>query len=240
MKKKAAKSTLTNENKRVPRSNRAESEDFLTSPTHTRPLITGGLAKNTLGQRIKTVREARGLTLKDISSRIGINEKTLKLIESDDFAPPLGQLIKLGKALDTQMGYFISPGVDKPMTVVRRSQRRPIARHGESRSAIFGYTYEALAPEKANRAMEPFIVTLIPTNTDDTSIHDGQEFIFVLEGKVKVQVGALVELLSPGDAVYYDSNLPHVVKAGNKQKATILAVIYTELNKSVKNKANNT
>jgi transcriptional regulator with XRE-family HTH domain len=230
MKKKTASSILTTKKHSLRRRNQSEPEDFLTPPAYTRPSIINKRAGSSLGQRIKTAREGRGLTLKDISSRIGVDEKTLKLIESDDFAPPLGLLIKMGKTLDTQMGYFISPGVDKPITVVRRSQRRPIARHGESRSAIFGYTYESLAPEKANRAMEPFIVTLIPTDTDETSIHDGQEFIFVLDGEVKVQVGTRVELLGQGDAVYYDSNLPHVVKAGGKQKATILAVIYTELN----------
>lgn len=228
MKKKNAKSILTAEREDTCRSKEAESEDFLTAPAHTGPVKTGKRAGSSLGQRIKTVREDRGFTLKDISSRIGITEKMLKLIESDDLTPPLGQLIKLGKALDMKMGYFISPGVDKPLTVVRRYQRRPIARHGEKRSAKFGYTYESLAPEKANRAMEPFIVTLLPTDADESSIHDGQEFIFVLDGEIKVQVGTHVELLSSGDAVYYDSNRPHVVKAGGQKQATILAVIYTE------------
>jgi quercetin dioxygenase-like cupin family protein len=176
---------------------------------------------------MKAARELRGLTLSDISSRTGIDIETLKLIEANKIAPPLGQLIRLGKALDMKMGYFISPGLDKPITVVRKDQRQAIARHGQKKSQQYGYSYESLAPEKANRMMEPFIVTLMPTEADEFSNHDGQEFLFVLEGDIKIQVGDHAEFLQQGDAVYYDSNQPHLVKAAGDTKARILAVLHT-------------
>ncbi len=169
----------------------------------------------------------RGLSLDDISSRTGIDVATLNRIELNEILPPLGQLIKLGKALDMKMGYFISPGVDKPVTIVRKGQGQAVARYGKKKSQQFGYIYESLAPEKANRLMEPFIVTLLPTETDEFSAHDGQEFIYVLEGDMKVRIGNLTETLHPGDAIYYDSNQPHLVKAATKAKTTILAVLYT-------------
>ena len=198
-------------------------EDFLTDASHLAP--AGG--KEALGERIRSAREMRGLTLEDISSRTGIDVATLKGIESNEIAPPLGQLIRLGKALDMKMGYFISPGVDKPMTVVRKDQGKAVARYGKKKSQQYGYSYESLAPEKADRMMEPFIVTLLPTDAEEFSSHDGQEFIFVLEGEMKVQVGDKVEFLKPGDAVYYDSTQPHLVKSATKTKARILAVLYT-------------
>jgi transcriptional regulator with XRE-family HTH domain len=206
----------------------AEHEDFLTAPTHLRRPQAKKMEKGSLGERIRKVRESHGLTLKDISSRTGIDVGALKLMESGEMAPPLGQLIKLGKALDMKMGYFISPGVDKPMTVVRKDQRQTVSRHAEKKGAQYGYLYESLAPEKANRAMEPFIVTLLPTEAEEFSSHDGQEFIFVLDGEVKVQVGSQAEFLHSGDAVYYDSKQPHLVKAVGEKKTRILAVIYAE------------
>jgi quercetin dioxygenase-like cupin family protein len=126
-----------------------------------------------------------------------------------------------------KMGYFISPGVDKPMTVVRRGRGQAVARYGKKKSEQYGYIYESLAPEKANRMMEPFIVTLLPTDAEEFSAHDGQEFLFVLEGEMKVQVKDQTELLHPGDAVYYDSSQPHLVKSATGAKTTILAVLYT-------------
>lgn len=182
--------------------------------------------RGSLGGRIRKARETRGLTLKDISSRTGIDVDTLRHMESNEMTPPLGQLIRLGKALDMKMGYFISPGVDKPMTVVRADQRRPVSRHGEKRSEQYGYLYESLAPEKGNRLMEPFIVTLLPTDAEEFSTHDGQEFLFVLEGEMKVQVGDQTDFLRSGDAVYYDSNQPHLVKSVGGGKTRILAVLY--------------
>jgi transcriptional regulator with XRE-family HTH domain len=199
-------------------------EDFITDASRIAPVKA--LAKEGLGERIRTAREMRGLSLDDISSRTGIDVLTLNRIESNQIMPPLGQLIKLGKALDMKMGYFISPGVDKPMTVVRKGQGQAVARYGKQKSQQYGYTYESLAPEKANRMMEPFIVTLLPTDADEFSTHDGEEFIYVLEGEMKVQVGDRTELLHPGDAVYYDSTEPHLVKSATKGKTTILAIIY--------------
>ncbi len=200
--------------------------DLLTDVSRVRPPEAMDRERGYLGERIRKAREMRGLTLEDISNRTGIDVDTLKRMESGEMTPPLGQLIRLGKALDMKMGYFISPGVDKPMTVVRTDQRQPISRYGEKRSEQYGYVYECLAPEKANRLMEPFIVTLLPTDAEEFSTHDGQEFLFVLEGEMKVQVGDQIEFLRSGDAVYYDSNQPHLVKSVGGNKTTILAVLY--------------
>ena len=202
-------------------------DDFITTDSPVSTEKTLQREREGLGERIRTAREMRGLSLSDISSRTGIDTASLKRIESNEIQPPLGQLIKLGKALDMKMGYFISPGVDKAMTVVRKGQGQAIARYGKKKSQQQGYVYESLAPEKANRMMEPFIITLMPADTDELSMHDGQEFIYVLEGDMRVQVGGQTELLHAGDAIYYDSNQPHLVKAATKAKTTILAVLHT-------------
>jgi len=75
--------------------------------------------------------------------------------------------------------------------------------------------------------MEPFIVTLVPTDTEEFSTHAGQEFLYVLEGEMKVQVGDRIEFLKPGDAVYYDSDQPHLVRCAGTTVTKILAVLYT-------------
>jgi quercetin dioxygenase-like cupin family protein len=128
-----------------------------------------------------------------------------------------------------KMGYLISPGTDETVTVVHKDERRPVSRYGEAKSMLCGYSYESLAPEKAERFMEPFIVTLVPTETEDFSTHAGQEFLYVLAGEVKVQVGDRVDLLRPGDAAYYDSVEPHLVRCVGTSPAQILAVLYTGL-----------
>jgi transcriptional regulator with XRE-family HTH domain len=204
----------------------AGGEDFLTDSSPRSGFGIPSSEKETLGDRVRRAREERGLTLQDLSSRTGISAETIERVEANKMIPPLGELIKLGKAVEMKMGYFISPGTEKPITVVRAHSRPMISRHGQAHREQYGYFYESLAPAKANRLMEPFLVTLIPSSGESFSQHDGQEFIFVLEGEVATRVGEQKEILGPGDAVYYDSSFPHLVKCSGAKPAKILAVLY--------------
>jgi transcriptional regulator with XRE-family HTH domain len=209
-----------------PKGRAAKHDDLLTDLANLSRTEAANEGGESLGDRIRRVREIRGLAIKDLGSRTGIDTDTLTRIESGKVVPALGQLVRLGKALDMKMGYFISPGIDKPMTVIRKHERRPVSRYGEAKSMLYGYSYESLAPDKANRLMEPFIVTLAPTEREEFSTHAGQEFLYVLEGEIKVQVGDHVDSLKPGDAVYYDSNQPHLVRCAGTSPARVLAVLY--------------
>jgi transcriptional regulator with XRE-family HTH domain len=182
-----------------------------------------------VGERVKRVRESRGLSLEDISLRTDIDVSMLKQIEEGAFAPPLGTVIKLAKALEMKIGYFISGEDDRAYTIVRRDDRRVVSRYDSKRAKYYGYEYESLAPHKKDRHMEPFLVTLEPAETEEErSAHDGQEFIFVLEGNMEVRLGEEIHILEPGDTIYYDSTIPHLVKCHGKKTTKILAVLYAE------------
>jgi len=205
-----------------------EPHDYLTDPTFLaqRPETEG--APSSLGQRIRAIRRQRGLSLQDLSSRTGIQIQLLEEVERDEYTPPLGELIRLGKALEMKMGYFISPAAARPYTVVRAHERQTVARFASGDQAHQGYVYESLAAEKEGRMMEPFIVTMHPSDVQEMSSHDGQEFIYVLEGSMEVILGGVKEILEPGDAIYYDSAQPHLVKCHGEQVTRILAVLYAE------------
>jgi len=182
-----------------------------------------------VGERVKQVREKRELSLKDVSQRTGIDEITLQHIEEGSLMPPLGTVIKLAKALEMKMGYFISGDEEKPYTIVRSQDRKAISRFDSRKGKHYGYAYESLAPYKKDRHMEPFLVTLEPASTEmERSTHDGQEFIFVLNGKMEVRLEEAIYILEPGDAIYYDSTVPHLVKCHGVETTKILAVLYSE------------
>ena len=182
-----------------------------------------------VGERVKAVREKRGLTLQDISQRTDIDIPFLGEIEKGEVAPPLGVVIKLAKALEMKMGYFISGEENRPYTIVRRDDRKVISRYDSKKAKHYGYEFESLAPHKTDRHMEPFMVTLEPTDTEEErSAHDGQEFIYVLEGNMGVIYGEERYVLEPGDSIYYDSTVPHLVKCHGDKKTKIVAVFYAE------------
>lgn len=205
---------------------RDEERDFMESIGQESP--QENLTLN-VGERVKGVREKRGLSLLDISRRTGIDVSLLSEIEEGQSAPPLGTIIKLAKALEMKMGYFISGEELRPFTIVRRGDRKTVSRYDSKRDKHYGYGYESLAPYKRDRHMEPFLVTLQPAATEEErSAHDGQEFIFVLTGSMEVRLGEEIHVLEPGDAIYYDSTVPHLVKCHGQETTKILAVLYTE------------
>jgi quercetin dioxygenase-like cupin family protein len=75
--------------------------------------------------------------------------------------------------------------------------------------------------------MEPFIVDIEPGALQEMSNHEGEEFILVLEGSLKLEYGKISETLNTGDSVYYDSIVPHRVLSTDSNAVKILAVIYT-------------
>lgn len=193
-------------------------------------LVAGGETEpedmSSVGERVRLIREEKGLTLADVASRTGFAPDYIGRIESNEVFPPLGTLIKLGKALDMNMGYFLSGGENKPYAMVRSHQGTQIARRAASDDQKYGYTYHTLAPGKADRSMEPFLVTLEPSEEETLSSHEGQEFIYVLNGRMEVILGEDRLVLFPGDSIYYDSKIPHMVRCLDSPQARILAVLY--------------
>ncbi|HMK66131.1 MAG TPA: XRE family transcriptional regulator, partial [Thermodesulfobacteriota bacterium] len=151
---------------------------------------TGQTISPDLGIRLKEARESRGLSPFDIYLRTDIQTDQLSRIEKGEIHPPLGTVIKLAKALDKKIDYFISGEEGATFTIVRKENREVTSRFDSGREKHYGYEYESLAPLKTDRYMEPFLVTLEPSETDEErSTHDGQEFIFVLQGEMEVRLG---------------------------------------------------
>ena len=181
-----------------------------------------------MGMRVKKARESRGLSIFDLYLRTDIDVETLSQIEEGKVVPPLGTVIKLAKALDLKMGYFISGEEAKAYTIVRRDDRKKTSRYDPSKEKQYGYAYESLAPLKTDRTMEPFMVTLEPSEVEEErSTHDGQEFIFVFQGEMEVRLGEEIHILKQGDSIYYNSTVPHLVKCHGKETTKILAVLTT-------------
>lgn len=183
-------------------------------------------SREQIGDRIKRLRVEKGLSLTELSQLTGFDEQTLKAIESNTISPQLGTVIKLSKALDSALQRLISSEGEKLYTVTRRKERKASSRSSSLRSPRPAYAYMSLAPEVKGRHMEALMVRLEASADEERSVHSGEEFIFVLEGNVVLNIGDDRFVLEPGDSAYYLSTTAHVLTAEHGP-ATILAVIYS-------------
>ncbi len=180
-----------------------------------------------VGEKIKELRESLNLSLKDIAEKTGFSTAYLSQVENHLISPPLGALIKIAHSLGIEIGRFFNQSGKAPFTIVRKDERQPTSRVSSKEGVRYGYSYESLAPDKVNRHMEPFLVTLEPAAKRSMPYnHEGEEFLFVLEGRVEIQLGEYTDILDPGDSIYYDSTVPHRVSCLDETPAKIVAVIY--------------
>jgi transcriptional regulator with XRE-family HTH domain len=182
-----------------------------------------------VGERIRELRETKGLSLREVADLTGFSTALLSQMENHLISPSLGTLIKLSKALEVNLGYFFGEGPGEPYAIVRKDERKKVSRFASKNGVKYGYSYESLGFEKKDRHMEPFLVTLEPATIKSakTSIHEGEEFIFVLEGEMEVTLGNHTDILYSGDSIYYDSTIPHRVQCRKDKETKILAVLYT-------------
>jgi transcriptional regulator with XRE-family HTH domain len=182
-----------------------------------------------IGEKIRELRETKGLSLKEMADVTGFSTALLSQMENHLISPSLGTLIKISRALDVHLGYFFGEGPGEPYTIVRKDERKKISRFASKDGVKYGYSYESLGFEKKDRHMEPFLVTLEPATVKSakTSTHEGEEFIFVLEGEMEVILGDHTDILYPGDSIYYDSTIPHRVQCRKDKETKIVAVLYT-------------
>ncbi|MBL7966531.1 MAG: cupin domain-containing protein [Prolixibacteraceae bacterium] len=186
-------------------------------------------AEKTVGEKIKQIREMKKVSIEELAERSGMEISLIQKIEQDKNVPSLAPLIKIARALGVRLGTFLDDSDSYGPVVVRSGKHHKGVRFtSQSSEAREHLNFFSLAFDKAGRNMEPFIVEIEPGTKSDymLSSHEGEEFIYVLEGEVEINYGKETYQLSKGDSIYLDSIVLHNVHAGNKQPARILAVVY--------------
>jgi transcriptional regulator with XRE-family HTH domain len=184
-----------------------------------------------LGQKIKTLRQRKGLSLQQMADKSSLSVPLLSQIESEVVAPPVATLLKISRALNVNIGYFFQEEESgKRAVIVRKNERKQVFRRIHEDPSKVGYYYESLAYPKADKHMEPFQVQFEVKKKEDLIFfnHKGEEFVFVLEGQLECNYEDETFILDPGDSLYFDSGCPHAFRAVGKKSALAIDVIYAE------------
>lgn len=183
-----------------------------------------------IGEKIKQFREMRLISIEDLAINANMDTAQLRKIEEDGIIPSLGPLIRIARAMGVRIGTFLDDiGQVGPVMVKAGAEQSTISFASSDPATRQHLNFYSLAADKAGRHMEPFIVDIHPSQESDykLSSHEGEEFIFVLDGDIEINYGKEVYRLSKGDSIYYDSIVMHNVHAGSDQPAKILAIVYT-------------
>jgi transcriptional regulator with XRE-family HTH domain len=185
--------------------------------------------EKTVGEKIKQIRDMKKVSVEELAARSGMEPDMIQKIEQEKNVPSLAPLVRIARALGVRLGTFLDDSDNFGPVVVRSGEYHKGARFtSQSSEAREHLNFFSLAFDKAGRNMEPFIVDIEPGLKSDymLSSHEGEEFIFVLEGEVEINYGKEIYRLAKGDSIYLDSIVLHNVHAGDHQPAKILAVVY--------------
>lgn len=175
---------------------------------------------------LKTLRKRKEITLQELSDMTGLTKGYLSKVERSEKAPPYSTLKKITEALEVEITAIFTENIEAP-----ESTRISFSRAGESRriketSRLSGYDYEVLAARKPGKSMEPFII-YAPPKIRKMYSHEGEEFIYVLDGELEFVFGKRKFTMEKGDNVYFDACVPHSGRSLGKTKARLLVVIYS-------------
>lgn len=184
-----------------------------------------------VGFKIKGIRESKNISIEQLSERSGLSVDQITSIENEQYLPSLGPLIKVARALGVRLGTFLDDNDSLGPVVCRaeeREQNSSISFSNDATDARKHMEYHPLAKQKTGRHMEPFIIDIQPSEEKEfkLSAHEGEEFIYVMEGEVEIEYGKEKYVLKEGDSIFYDSIVKHHVHGGMGKSAKILAVIY--------------
>jgi transcriptional regulator with XRE-family HTH domain len=172
-----------------------------------------------LGNRIRVRRKELSFSLRELASKTGLTASFLSQIERNLTNPSLESLRKISDALEVPIFFFLAePAIKSP--IVRRDRRLKLTLPESN------LTYELLSPD-LNRQMEPFLAELEPGEEkfNFPLRQQTEEFIYVLQGQLEIQLGGDVYLLSPGDSIYFEGPLLRLLAARGDIPLRFISVI---------------
>ena len=181
-----------------------------------------------VGERIRKMREAQALTREEVCGLAGLSLDRLGAFEEGREVPSVGVVIKLSRVLGSKVGGLLHGGGSAPdaLTVCRAGEVGVGYDQGDTDQ---GYTYQCLTrPGTPGHGMEPFLLTFDPRATDAKPLaHDGQEFVYVLEGEIELFYDGERRTLRPGDSAYLEATRPHLFRGLGPTPSRMLAVVWS-------------
>ena len=175
-----------------------------------------------IAARLRGLRDAMDWSEDDLAAKTGITAALVRDYESGGMEIPVSFLTDVAHAAGVSLTELIT-GADAHLhnyAITPKGQGLSVRRRKD-------YDYWSLAARMDNRIMEPFLVRVPPQEQKDLTFnsHNGQEFIYMLEGRLELWMSEKAHILEPGDCIIFDSHIPHALRGLDGKDALFLDVL---------------
>lgn len=167
-----------------------------------------------IGPRLRALRRGRGWTLEELAERAGMSPSTLSRLESGKRQASLELVLPLARQLGIGLDDLVTPAAPDPRV------RRPVIHRD-------GLEIAPLAPEGSPVAT--YRITYRPVATPPPlRVHDGYEWLYVLSGRLRLQLGDQDLVLARGESAEFDTRIPHAISATGSRPAQVISIFNSE------------
>ena len=182
------------------------------------------IAEKHIGDLIRRLRLKKSMGLVELGQRTGLSASFLSQLETGRVVPTLRNLARIAMVFSKDLSYFFE---SDPSAVFRIHRRKERVRLPQTGVEFPTYFFESLGYMVPDRQMDPYFAEFVPLTKEmepKAHMHPGFEFLYVLEGELELRHGEHGYLLGVGDAVYFDSSIPHAYQCQGKKPAGAIIV----------------
>lgn len=181
---------------------------------------TSGRKENTFGEKVRRLRESHGWSIDDLAAHTGQTPEFIQEAEASRVIPSVSFMLSISKALDVDPGTFLR---DEEKNAIQDQRAQAFTMRNRD------YAYKTLTPDAENQHLRGFLITIDPRQSHKSIAykHEGEEFIYVMEGHLEVTLGNKLTQLKAGECVHFNSETPHKLKNICDETTKCLVVLYT-------------
>jgi transcriptional regulator with XRE-family HTH domain len=187
--------------------------------------LAEGLERHRIGPKIRALRKAKELGLVQLGEHSGLSPGLLSKIERGQIVPTLPTLLRIALVFGVGLEHFFAPEDVPEIAVARRADRLRLPdRPGKERPSYF---FESLDFPAADPSMDAYLAEF-PAGAppSEPHAHKGAELVYLLRGRLAIEVGERTVELAEGDAVHFDSSIRHGYRAAPEVGATAIVVVH--------------
>jgi electron transfer flavoprotein alpha subunit/transcriptional regulator with XRE-family HTH domain len=176
--------------------------------------------KEGLGQAVARLREAHGFTLESLAQATGQSPEFLNQVERGETSPSVSFILRLARALKVDPATFLG---QQEKTALADNRAKAFIKRTQN------YSYQTLTPGAEEEHLRAFLITIEPRCAHKPLAykHEGEEFVFVMEGELELTLGGKPNRLKPGESLRFNSEIPHKLRSLSDGETRCLVVLYT-------------